>query len=162
MFKKLKSLAIIILAVIVLVPSSLAAVDNVSPNVSYVDNTTVDNVSPNVNYVDNTTIDNVSPNVSYVDNTTDNTTIHNNSKVIEENEMKILGNSYGAQVRLLQLKRRVEFQAEAGEIIIDEINKENPEFNTSELGRIVEEFYVLVGLIEEYNIDKNQDILSQD
>lgn len=169
MFRKFKSLMIVLIATLLIVPASFA-VDNVSDNSNVVDNQSVlltSNVSLNGtgnftgNISDNIT-DNLTGEVDDNLSDSDDDTDDNETEVIEEDEMKVLGNNYGAQMRLLQLQKRVEFQAEAGQIIIDRINGENPDFNTSELESIVEEFNVLIGLIEEYDLNQSQEVVVED
>ncbi len=83
-------------------------------------------------------------------------------KVITSEEANILSTEVGAQIRLLQLQKRVEAQTESGQIIIDRIVEVKPEFDTVRLSEIVDELYILIELIEEYDLEQDKETIADD
>ncbi len=85
-----------------------------------------------------------------------------NDSVISVSEEEILRERPGAQMRLLQLQRRVEFQSESAQYIINAIEDSNSNIDTSNLIAISEKFEALLILIKASDLNRTgQEIASE-
>lgn len=161
MFKKVKSLLMILVLMLAVIPATFADIGYTGNdvNVSVGEDGSVD-----VD-IDNTSIStdgNGSVDVSTEDV---NVSVDEDGDVeveISEEESIIINSGVGAQVRLLQLQKRIEAQVEAGEIIINRINEVKPDFDTTSLEEIVDEFNALIALIEEADLEQAADVLASE
>ncbi len=86
-----------------------------------------------------------------------------NETIIDEGDVKVLSYSYGAQVRLEQLKNSIELKIENANEIIEEIEAdENSTINTSGLNEIVDGYESLITQIDDLDMNQSSDVLAQE
>lgn len=89
-----------------------------------------------------------------------NTTI---DEVVDEKEVVVLKSPYGAEVRLAQLEKRVEVQIENAKLIIENIeSNESLNANLTKLNEIVAKFEALLIDIENTDMNKSSELLTED
>ena len=76
---------------------------------------------------------------------------------ISTQELEILSDSTGAEIRLLQLKKRIEIQIENANLILDTMNETDVEVEET-----IAELENLLAMIEETDFNKTADLLAQD
>lgn len=79
------------------------------------------------------------------------TTTEDEEEVVEEEEAQVLSTSLGAEIRLLQLQSRIEFQVESGNTIIERMQENN--YSTTELEEIITNFENLIVEIEAIDVE---------
>jgi len=78
-------------------------------------------------------------------------------------DLDILSDNYGAQVRLLQLKKRVEIQIDGASTLISELeNENNLTIDIERLNEIVDEFGVILNEIDNFNMEQDAEILAEE
>jgi len=76
-------------------------------------------------------------------------------------EVSAFNNEYGGEVRFLELEQDLTDKIIDGNLIIEEINKEYPAFNTTRMGEILSELEVLLEELQNINLDSNTTYLSE-
>ena len=83
---------------------------------------------------------------------------------ISNSDSEILSNPFGAEMRLLQLKKRVEFQIEGGELILDRINNANKseQFDMEKLEEIILGFEGIIDSIENFDFTATPEEMAEE
>lgn len=84
-----------------------------------------------------------------------------NVSLLSDNDAQVVIAPYGAQLRLLQLEKRIDIQIDSANNIISKIESENSTFNTTQLKEIVLELEALKNEIPSSDLNESSDILAQ-
>lgn len=96
-------------------------------------------------------------------NVTNDVLIDVNGQItISYNETKALSTTVGAQMRMLQLQKRIDIQIESATTIIVTINELNSSFDTTRLEEITDELKALSEMISNYDFEANNATIVQD